>query len=69
MPNEKLMPGECIMDNDGKPLCNKHGTIVKKEVEDQTEAEEMVEEGIEEEESNNSTSFADKIASVWNKSP
>ena len=64
MSKEKLMPGECIMGDDGKPLCNRDGTVVKEEVEDQTEAEEMVEEGVD-----NSPTVADKIAAVWNKAP
>lgn len=66
MPKDKLMPGECIMGNDGHPLCNEDGKVVKKEVEDRTEAEELIEEGIDE---NTSNSFGDKIAAIWNKTP
>ena len=65
MPNEKLMPGECIMGDDGTPLCNRDGQIVKEEVEDRTEAEELVEEGVDD----SSPTFGDKIAAVWNKTP
>ena len=61
---EKLAPGECtIPDGEDQPICNRDGELVREDLGD-VEDEELIEEPPEQTES-----FGDKIAKVWNKTP
>lgn len=63
MAGEKLTPGECMLDDDGTPICNEDGELVKKDIEDMTEPQqEMIEE-------ETSETLGDKFATLWNKTP
>lgn len=60
MSKEKLMPGECIMPDDGAPICNVDGEIVRKNMEDETQPDP------EEMEMDDGKGFFRKI---WEKTP
>ena len=57
------MPGECMMPDDGDPICNENGDLVRKEIEGGIEEEEFVE--VE----NEKETLGDKFAKIWNKTP
>lgn len=62
MGKEKLMPGECIMPEEGQPICNEDGELVRKSLDNVNEEPEM---DIE----NKSPTIGDRFATIWNKTP
>lgn len=62
MSDQKLMPGECIRPEEGAPVCNKDGELVRMDVKDETAPDpEMMED--------DNDGIVTKVKGLWDKAP